>query len=176
MGLKTVVIHPGEKIILPSNTVIDSLILDGSITVTSTCDDLPDPTSYKCGYFWFVLDQDDNSKHSMDGTSTYYMSLKVANNTYDINRLIIVGSNDNPGTLTSVAVLNTHVPDQVIFSFTNVDRELNTGPGLDHNQRVYLFFKVAENLFNDVELKVSNKNSLQYYRPLEAECDVYDIV
>lgn len=163
---KTIIIHPGETIILPKDTEIDSLILDGSIEVTSTCNNLPDPSSYKCGYFYFILDVDDNEGHSMEETITLYQSVTVGTNTYLINELVVSG--ENPGTLTPVSTLNVHVPDQVVFTFTAVTRTV-----LSKRQGINLFFKVPEGLFNETYLKIDNFGSVQRYDPIEEDCDEY---
>lgn len=167
-SVNTVVIRPGQKIILPQDAVIQSVILDGSIDVVSSCDNLPDPSNYKCGYFVVIVDNDDNDGHSMDETATFLQTLKVANNTYVINRKLI-SSGDGAGIMQTSAVLNTHVPDQAIFTFTQLRRDT-----LTKRQNVYIYFKTPEDLFNSLELKVSNWDAIQYYRPLEANCDVYE--
>ncbi len=167
-AIRTVVIHPGERIILPQDAVIQSLVIDGDISVTSTCNNLPDPSAYKCGFFFIKVDSDNNDGHSMDELYTYILNLKVASNTYEINRRIIT-SGDNPGVLQTAAVLNTHVPDQAIFSFKTIGRDT-----LSVSQNIYIYFQTISSLFNSIELKVDNRGSIQYYRPTEAVCGVYE--
>lgn len=167
-SISTVIIKPGQKIILPQGATIQSVILDGSIDVVSSCDNLPDPSTYKCGYFVVVVDNDDNTGHSMDETSVFLTSLKVANNTYIINRKLIA-SGDGAGIMQTSAVLNTHVPDQAIFTFTQLRRDT-----LTKRQNVFIYFKTPSDLFDSLELKVSNWDTVQYYRPLEAACDTYE--
>lgn len=164
--LKTAVLAPGECIILPQGAVVQAVILDGAASVTSTCGDLPAPSSYKCGYFYFICDVDDNDGHSMDEDYTYYTSVKVGGTTYILNEKVLNG--DNPGTLTSIGTLNLHITNLALFQFTGITRNV-----LSKRQGINLFFKVPEPLFNELELKVDNRGSTQYYRPIEIDCDTY---
>jgi hypothetical protein len=96
-------------------------------------DNLPVPSAYKCGYFYFICDVDDNDGHSRDEQSTHYSKVKVGGNIYVMNKDIISG--DNPGTLFSVSELNTFIPDQVLFSFTAINRNV-----LSKKQLIRLYF------------------------------------
>lgn len=166
--LRTAIIKPGERIILPQDAVIQSLVIDGSIDVTSSCDNLPTPSSYRCGYFHLMLDNDNNDGHPMDERETYYLSLKVGNNLYNINRKVIsVG--DNPGTMNSPAVLNTHVPDQSLFSFTRIQ-----GDQVGHRQAIYVYFKTIDSLFSTVELALTNYGSIAYYKGNIVDCNMFE--
>lgn len=171
IGTKTQVIHPGETIVLPKDAVVQSIIIDGAINVTSECD-LPSPSSYKCGYFFLILDHDSSEFHSMEETQTFYLRLKVADNIYEINESVIDVSTGFPagynGATTSQAILNTHIPDQALFTFKNVVRT-----NIHNRQEIRVYFKTPEPLFNQVELTVDNYGSVQYYRPWEEDCDNY---
>jgi hypothetical protein len=49
---KSLVLLPGECVVFPADVVIQAIIPTGSITVSSTCDDiLPAPSGYKCWQF-----------------------------------------------------------------------------------------------------------------------------
>lgn len=168
MATKTVVIKPGEKIILPKDAVIEALVLDGSISVESTCDDLPDPVSYKCGYFFIIIDADNSGDHSMD-MDTKYNSLIVGDTTYTIDEYVAYGDGNNPVPM-PVSVLNTHITDQAIFKFMAL-----TANEVTSRTHLHIYFKVPEPLFDSVRLVVDNRNtgSLQEYKGLESECDDY---
>jgi hypothetical protein len=168
MALRTIVIKPGEKIIVPYGTRIQSLVNDGSITVTSTCDNLPTPGSYRCGMFYVILDSDANTGHSMDETLTYFVNLKVGSNIYEVNRKFIA-SGDDPGSPNLAPIYNTHVPDQALFRFTQVLRD--TGP--DKRQGIYLYFKAVGGVWDTLEMKVDNRGSIQYYKPTDIACNDY---
>src|SRR5688572_4297773 len=118
MAIKSIVIKPGECVTLPQDAEVTSVIVTGAATVNSTCDDLPEPTSYMCGAFFIWVDCDDNPGHSMDEESTQYTSLKVGNNTYMIQEKIVTG--ENCGVATPVGTLNLHITDLGIFQFTSV--------------------------------------------------------
>lgn len=67
---KTVVLGPGDSVVLPAGATITTLTLDGDITVSSSCGDntLPDPTTYKCYFFnW----EDDSSGSMQDAIFEY---------------------------------------------------------------------------------------------------------
>lgn len=163
MAVRSIEIHPGQTIILPRDAVITSLLLDGDISVSSTCDNLPEPTAYQCGIFFIWVDCDDNSGHSMDEQSTYYTSVTVGGNTYVINELIVIG--ENCGTATPVATLNLHVTDQAMFTFVSVSQS-----DLTKKTGITLHCKVPEALFSTTELLVDNGGSPQIYRLQEEEC------
>jgi len=161
MALQSVVLKPGECVVLPAGATISSLILDGSISVTSSCNDLPDPSAYACGVFYIIIDEDENEGHSMDEKHTYIDYVQVGNTQYPFGTKIIT-SGDNPGTLITTSELNSFIPsnEQPIFKFTNVTRDGDP----DKRQPIFLYFRVPEVLLNTVEMKVSNYNSTQYYR------------
>jgi hypothetical protein len=165
---KTAVLKPGECIILPEGATISSVILDGAASVTSTCGELPTPSTYKCGYFFIILDADDNAGHSMD-MDTKYVSIKVGGNTYLINEPILYGDANSP-TPTSVATLNVHITDLVLFEFKAVTENEVTS-----RTHIHLYFKVPEILFDTVELKIDNRGvgSYMYLKPLVETCDNY---
>jgi hypothetical protein len=169
MAKKAVTIKPGETLILPLGVTIDSIITDGSIAVSSSCDNLPEPSNYKCGYFYIVIDDDDNDGHSMDETKSQYAELTVAGTTYNMGGVRVVES-DNPGTPNTATTLNTFVPDQTIFSFTNVT--MDTSP--EKRSYVFVYFKVVETLWDEVELLLWNWETHTYYKPFaQTECGMY---
>lgn len=164
--LKSVVLEPGDCIVLPAGAEIQSIVLNGDASVTSTCGTLPTPENYKCGFFSILVDNDDNPGHSMDEQDTYYTSIKVGNTTYVINELVVQG--ENPGSATAVGTLNLHITDLAIFQFTAV-----TQTNLTKRSAVWLYFQVPESLYDQVELKVTNHGVLQYHKPYDATCGEY---
>lgn len=166
--LKSVVLAPGQCIVLPAGTTIDSLIVTGNASATSTCGALPAPSSYKCGYFAFYLDSDTGNLKALDETTTQYVSVKVGSTTYIINEYVI-SSGDNPGSLLSYGTLNLHITDLAIFQFTSVNRL-----ELSDRQLIWLYFQVPETLYDSLELKISDRGTLYYLKPNEAVCGEYD--
>lgn len=167
-SLKTAVVRPGECVILPAGAVVTAVVVNGSASATNSCGDLPDPTSYKCGYFYIIIDVDSNDGHSMDELYTQYQSITVAGNTYIINENIVTG--DNPGTLVPVSTLNIHITDTALFEFMDVQRTV-----LSKRQSINVYFKVPEALYDSVKLKVDNHGSVQIYEPIDHECDDYPV-
>lgn len=166
MAKRAITIRPGETVVLPAGATIDALVIDGAIDVSSSCNNLPIPSAYKCGYFFLTLDNDNNDTHSMDEFSTAYNSITVGGVEYVIGTKVIA-SGDNAGTKTLAPALNTYVPNQAIFKFLSV-----TGHEQDHRQDVWVHFRVPEYLWDTVVLTVDNRGSIQYYLPFAAQdCD-----
>lgn len=169
MALKSIELLPGECVILPSGAVIDSIIVNGAASVTSTCGDLPTPSQYKCGYFFLAIDCGTDTQESMDESQTYYTSITVGSNTYNIGERVGALT---CGTVTQEDVLNVHIPDLAIFQFMEV-KNCEVGVADNARQEIFLYFQTPESLFDSVELKVLNRNHHHYYKPLEATCDEY---
>jgi hypothetical protein len=166
MAKKTIVLKPGEKFILPKGSSVDALIIDGSISVESSCNDLPTPSSYKCGSFFIIVDNDNNGDHSMDEEATFYKSLSIGGIEYSMPTRIIKSS-DDPGNLSLASDLNLFITDQITFKFLSVIREIH-----DKRQHVFVHFTVPEYLWDTVVLAVNNRESIQYYLPFaEMDCD-----
>lgn len=166
MATRTVVIHPGETIILPRDVSITELLLDGDISVESSCENLPEPSAYKCGYFAMVLDNDANSGSAEDESNTSYVSIKVGGTTYLMDTLI--GTGTNPATATPVATLNLFITDHSLLEFMAV-----TQNNLSKRSDINLYFKAPEGVFDGIELKTVTHGLFQYYKPLESTCGEY---
>lgn len=164
MAIRSIVIEPGQTIVLPREAVITSVILDGEISVTSSCGDLPEPTDYVCGAFFIWVDCDANDGHSMDEESTYYTSLTVGDTTYMINELIVTG--EDCGTVVPVSTLNLHITDPALFQFTSVEQANST-----KKTGVTLHFRVPDALFDTVELIIDNGGSAMKAIPFQEECE-----
>lgn len=164
--LKSIVVPAGDCVILPADAVINSIVVDGAATATSTCGALPTPSSYKCGFFSFFVDVDVNDENPLDEENTFYTSITVGGNTYIINELVVQG--DNPGTLTAVGTLNLHITDTALFEFMAVDRTL-----LEERQLVSLFFRVPDALYDTLDLKLSDRGTFYHLYPQEQDCEDY---
>ena len=168
MPTQTVVIGPGESVVLPAGATVSSIIYDGNITAESSCDNLPDPSVFQCGYFQFFIDADDNDGHSMD-MSTRYHSIQIGSTTYTLDELIASGSGNSPS-LTDIAYLNVHITQPALFQFTEI-----TFNEVTSRMSVHLYFKVPETLFNDTWLVIDNRGvgSLMYLKGNQEECGNY---
>lgn len=165
MATRTVTIKPGEKVILPLDAQIIDLVYDGSIAVTSTCNNLPPPSSYKCGYFIYVRDDEGGEGPFDEGVSTI-KSIKVGETTFTINE-----DATNP----SANALNSHITDQALFEVTFVDTTTN-----DFSERKYIvvYFKTPEGIFDDCEMVIDERGNgliLMTLKPVEYPCDTYDV-
>jgi len=171
MATQSVVLKPGECVVIPAGATITSLILDGSISVSSSCDNLPDPTGYKCGVFYMNIDDDNNDNHPNDEDSTKFTTVKVGDTTYTLDGLLLNQS---------VAGLNVYLNGQTpIFQFTYINRYSIDDSGDNKRTAVFLYFKVAEQLYDGLELTITGNSGMalpttQIYRPYaETTCGVY---
>jgi len=166
-SIKSIVLGPGECVTLPEDAVITSIVVNGSITPSSTCDNLPEPEAYQCGFFFLILDADNNDGHSMDDGTTY-VSVTVGGNTYVINEPVTSGG-DTP-VPTAIGTLNLHITDLPLFEFTAITENEVTS-----RVHLHVYFKTPASLYDTVQLRVDNRGSgsIQIYEPLDAECDVF---
>jgi len=160
----TITLQPGETIVLPSDVIITGIFVDGNADITSSCTGtLPASTNYKCGVFYMNIDDDNNDNHPNDENKTYYRKLIIGDLSFDLDGLLI-NTNDPD-------YLNSFVPAQGLFTFTHITRFTIDDTGDNKRRAVYVYFKVAETFFNQLELLVTSHigatlQSPQYYKPL----------
>jgi hypothetical protein len=165
MATRTVTIKPGEKVILPLDAQITGLVIDGAISVSSTCNNLPVPSAYKCGYFIYVRDDEGGAGPFDEGVSII-ATIKVGETTFTINE-----DATNP----SAAALNSHITDQALFEVMHVDTTTN-----DFSERKYIvvYFKTPEQVFDTLEMVLDERNNgfiLYTVKPVEYDCETYDV-
>lgn len=164
--LKSVVLEPGDCIVLPAGAEIQSIVLNGDASVTSTCGTLPTPENYKCGKFAMFVDQTTGT-HPLDEDHTVYINVKVGDTTYVLNENVCIGGDAaNP---TPAGTLNLHLgTDLPIFKFTAV-----TLTGLVDRTLYWIYFQVPESLYDKIELKIETFGNAMYLRPYDADCGDY---
>ena len=159
---QSIVVTPGQTVVIPAGATITSLVLDGPISVTSTCDNLPAPSAYKCGVFYMNIDDDLNDNHPNDEDSTKYASIKFGDTTVALDGLLLTQ------TFTG---LNTFLAGQTpIFQFTFINRYSIDDPGDNKRKAVFVYFKVVESLYDSLELTITGNLGMtlpttQVYRP-----------
>lgn len=168
---QSIVVTPGQTVVIPAGATITSLILDGSISVTSSCDNLPTPSAYKCGVFYMNIDDDANDNHPNDENSTKYTTIKFGDTTVSLDGLLLSQT---------VSGLNGYLSGQTpIFQFTYINRYVIDDPGDNKREAVFVYFKVAEELYDGLELTVTANSGMtlpttQVYRPYaETTCGEY---
>jgi hypothetical protein len=164
MSKRVLIINPGEKVILPKDTIIEAIVIDGSISVESSCDNLPTPSTFKCGYFTFTLDADDNPDHPWD-MNTQYSKLIVGDTQYDLSVRVGEGDNNHP-VLNPADFLNQRVPSGLI-EFLAIDHT-----DKDQRYEIDVKFKIPEILFDQIQLEMNERGEGRYYylKPLEMDC------
>lgn len=111
MATKTIIIHPGEQITLPLGTKIDALIINGSISVTSTCSDLPTPEAQKCYQMdWSVSESSNFTLDQGEGAIQY---IKIGGVQYNINLTSI-----DPGLSFAFENISNQIPG--VFDYVSV--------------------------------------------------------
>lgn len=161
MAIKSIVLGPGECVTLPADAVVTSIIVNGAITVESTCGDLPEPSSYKCGVFRFFLDdtsEDDDT--AMEEEHVTYSQIVVGENTYIINETAAPATE---------ADINVHVTDLALFEVMSIVK--NTDP--DDRQLVAVYFQTPEELFDTIVLQLSDRGTLYNLPAYEFDCESY---
>lgn len=164
----TVTLHEGETIVLPSDVVITGVFVDGTASLTSSCTGtLPASTDYKCGVFYMNIDDDSSPNHPNDETSTYYTQLII-------DDTLAYGLDGPLNGVTDPDFLNAYVPPQGLFTFTHINIFGVDDSGTDKRKAVYLYFKVAEPFFDQVQLKITSHigdvlQSPQFYKPMTDE-------
>lgn len=73
---KTLIMTDGECVIFPADIIIDAVVPTGNITVTSSCDILPDPTTYKCWQFKWEYTNEGNF------SDAFFVAIKIDNIEY----------------------------------------------------------------------------------------------
>lgn len=77
MATKSKTLTPGEILVLPKSAKISSLVLKGSIALSSTCNNLPDPTPTACYVFTWEAD-------ATDFEDAYFSQLIIGSIIYNI--------------------------------------------------------------------------------------------
>lgn len=162
---QTITLQPGESFVLPSGAQI--IYTSDPENLQSDCAEIPN-TEYACGYFFIVLDADNNDNHSMD-MNTRYVSIKIGNITYTIDEVILYGDSNSP-TPTNETTLNNHVTNTGLFEFMAVRENEVTS-----RTHIHVYFKVLETYYNDVRLVINNNNVGSIYEvpPISATCGSY---
>lgn len=163
----TIVLKAGESFTLPPSSEL--IFVSDPDSLDSDCVDIP-TTTYKCGYFFLILDADDNANHSMDMNTKYY-SIKLNSTLVDtLDEFVLYGDGNHP-TPTSIAALNLRVDDLTLFEFMQI-----TTNEVTSRIHLHVYFKVIDTFYDTLRLVINNNNlgSLQEYAPLDAECDAYE--
>lgn len=160
MALKSITLGPGDCVTLPKDATISSIIINGSITPTSSCDNLPTPTTYACGVFYFFVDETGTDDSAMEEEHVLYNKITIGTTSYIINELTDGAT---------IGQLNAHVIDTGLFQFTAIQE--NTSP--TERERVAVYFQVPSELFSQTVLQLSDRGTLYNLPPYSATCGEY---
>lgn len=94
MSLQAVNLKNGQKILLPSGTKIKTVVVNGNIALTSSCNNLPPVTTYKCWRFsWEKLTTGDTDSAPFNDSS--FISIEIGGTKYDLLSIVITGVPNN---------------------------------------------------------------------------------
>jgi hypothetical protein len=165
---KSVTLAAGEQFNLPPGAVL--VAATDATAITSTCplpDELAGPI---CGTFFVVIDVDSNSGHPNDEENFRINNINVGGTIIDFGGQRIIASGSNPGSLVSLATLNSYIPLslQNIFVFKNITRTV-----YDKHQDVTLVFQSLDVFKTQILMECQNFADVQYYKPktiTEGDC------
>jgi hypothetical protein len=80
MAIQTVVLTPGQCVVLPSSAEVIAVTPNGSITASSECDILPTPTNYKCWRFLWS----DGTEGDPGYDNAYFTGIKIGDTIYNV--------------------------------------------------------------------------------------------
>lgn len=78
MALRSIILGPGECATLPSTAIVQSITIDGAISITSDCTGLPSPSGYTC--YKFTWEEDDAGSFQVAN----FVSLIIGSNIYNV--------------------------------------------------------------------------------------------
>lgn len=154
-GIKSITIKPGETVVLPKGAVVKSMIYDGAISVSSTCDNLPEPQAYSCYVLDFSSNDNKNASPNLEGEDTNITYLEIAGVKYNgpisLNHISVPGDCD-AGDIMKTLLTNwfSSVPPQTIFNLDRVDVDC-TG----ERASISVFFKSVDSIANSIKLKIT---------------------
>lgn len=84
MAIRTLILLPGECVTLPATATIQSIVVDGAISASSDCTNLPAPSDYICYKFTWEEDSDGSMQDAkitqlIISTNTYNVPLSYQN-------------------------------------------------------------------------------------------------
>lgn len=150
-GTKTIIIKPGETIVLPKGAVVQSLIYDGAVDVTSSCGVLPEPQDYKCYVLVFSSNDNKSASPNLEGEDTVLDYLEIAGVKYLGPVSMDHAGNDFMDILKDrLTVWFSSTPPQSLFKYDHIDIS-----GTGERVTVYLYFKSIDSIVNTIKLKMS---------------------
>lgn len=153
---------PGETFTLPAGAEL--IFTSNPANTLSDCVEIPVDT-YKCGYFYIILDNPGGGGESLSETSTFYNSVKVGTTIFNMGGNIPVIDDDDA---VQEDVLNTTITNQALFLFTEVLKN-----ELADRQSLNIFFRVPESMFNETRLSFLNWGMPFWLEPTAVDCGTY---
>jgi hypothetical protein len=160
-SIKSITLAPGDCFVLPKDAVVTSIVTSGAISVSSDCATLPAPTTYKCGVFYFFIDETGTDDSAMEEEYVTYTKLTVGGTSFTMNLL---------ANSTSETDMNLSITDQALIKIMAIQRNV-----LTDRQRFGVYFQTPSDLFSTVVLQISDRGTVYNLPPYEATCEEYPI-
>lgn len=145
MAIKTIIIHPGESVTLPIGTKIDSLIINGSISVTSTCADLPTPTAQKCYKMEWSASANASPNYTLEHNEALIKYMNIGGVKYTIGL-----DPTDPGGVLTLAFMNIAAQLPGIFDFESLQTV-----GLANRSDSILLFRSIPSVADTIEVNMT---------------------
>lgn len=164
---KTIVLTNNDKAVLPAGANIVSVAVDGFISVTSSCDNLPTPVPYKCYNLEFGTDiPDDGGTDLFNEDNISYYGIRV-NNVESLFSAVLTNGGDMTALQNAIIAIAPYLKNVVITTLSN-------NPPSYRDRKIA--FKAPENLGSSFELIIGTSGfggegrMTVYVKAFEVDC------
>ena len=145
MASKVITIHAGETVVVPSGTEITALILNGAISVTSTCNNLPTPTAQQCYAMEWSVSENDTNNYTLENTDSVVNWIKIGGVQYNIGIQALGDAGNLELAFRNIGLMLPGVFDVI---------DMVTFP-LAHRDDLRLFFKSIPAIASGIEMNIT---------------------
>jgi hypothetical protein len=168
--LHTLLLHAGEKVVLPSGATIRSIAIDGDLQVTTSCPDLEPfidaAERYECYQFAYGVDNDNNDTHPMDNAHLQYF--KIAGVTYNMGNRYLWDALVAPTLYDYIKEKMTFYGASYVMNVLAVIRTIN----FDKRKEYSIIVKMPPSLAAQAEMFITGNGFADglYIKPASADC------
>lgn len=164
---KTLILNNNDSGVLPANVTILSVAVDGFISVTSSCNNLPAPVPYKCYHIEFGTDiNDDGGTDLFNEDNIIYYGLRI-NGVESLFSSPLTSGGDMPALKAAIIAVAPYLK--------NVDIATIDNDPPSYRDRT-LSFKAPENMGTSLELIIGTSGfggegrMTVYVKAFEVDC------
>lgn len=162
MAQQTAILEPGQIVVLPGNAVINTIILDGDTTLSSSCGTLPTAEVYACYDLQWSLQRIEGGTNILESDSATFGSIWIGGIEYPIGGGLAYGS--------EIDIYNLLITAAPTAIFNVVSTKKNDFADI---YTFYLRFKTAPSLVSSIEMSlIGNGFTEVFIKPTAAgDCD-----